>query len=99
MKNINCALLAACLLAGMLISCGSDTGTPAVTDAVGGEGTTEAVTEAAVKPYIDAEDNGGKEIFLQGFQVYYAPACMRRKKTAISTTMFFISVLQKPKNI
>lgn len=74
MKKSNCAFLAACILAGTLISCGSDTGTPAVTDAATGALATEAVTEAAAKPYIAAEDNGGKEIFLQGFQVYYAPA-------------------------
>ena len=75
MKKFNCAVLAACLLAGALISCGSDTDTAVTpTDSEKVPETTAAVTEAAAQPYIAAEDNGGKTIFLQGFQVYYAPA-------------------------
>ena len=73
MKKVSSALLAACILAGALISCGSDTNTPVVTDAAT-DTATEAVTEAAAKPEILSADYGGKEVLIQGFQVYYAPA-------------------------
>ncbi|MBE6657591.1 MAG: hypothetical protein E7604_04010 [Ruminococcaceae bacterium] len=73
MKKVSAALLAACILAGTLISCGSDTNTPAVTDAAT-DAATEAVTEAAAKPEIPSADYGGAEVLIQGFQVYYAPA-------------------------
>ncbi len=73
MKKLSSAILAACILAGALVSCGSDTSTTQTTDAVTA-GTTEAVTEAAAQPYIEPEDNGGKEMRIQAFQVYYAPS-------------------------
>lgn len=75
MKQISTAILAACILAGALVSCGSGNDTSvAPTDSQNIPDSTAAVTEAGVQPYIAAEDNGGKQIFLQGFQVYYAPA-------------------------
>ena len=73
MKKLSCAALAACLLAGALMSCGSDPQTPAVTDS-GAADTTAAVTEEKAQPYIPSADYGGKEVRIQGFQVYYAPA-------------------------
>ena len=73
MKKVSSALLAACILAGALISCGSDTNTPVVTDAAT-DAATEVVTEAAAKPEIPSADYGGKEVLIQGFQVYYATA-------------------------
>ena len=72
MKNISTALLAACILAGALISCGSDT-TTTPNDSAPANDTTAAVTEAAAQPEIPSADYGGKEVRLQGFQVYYAP--------------------------
>ena len=74
MKRLTSAALAALLLAGALISCGSDSGTTQTTDTAASDTGTEAVTEAAAQPYIEAQDYGGKEVRLQAFQVYYAPA-------------------------
>ena len=74
MKRLTSATLAALLLAGALISCGSDTGTTQTTDTAASATATEAVTDAAAKPYIESADYGGKTFFIQGFSVYYAPA-------------------------
>ncbi len=74
MKSLSSALLAACILAGALISCGSDTTTTTPNDSALANDTTAAVTEAAAQPEIPSADYGGKEVRLQGFQVYYAPA-------------------------
>ncbi len=73
MKTLSSALLAACILAGALISCGSDTTTTTPNDSALANDTTAAVTEAAAQPEIPSADYGGAEVRLQGFQVYYAP--------------------------
>ena len=75
MKKLSSALLAACLLAGALVSCGSDSNAPVNNPTETGTATgTEAVTEAAAQPEIPSADYGGKEVRIQGFHDYYAPA-------------------------
>ena len=73
MKHISSAILAACILAGALVSCGSDSNTPVNPTDTNAATDTAVVTEAAAKPEIPSADYGGKEVKLQGFQVYYAP--------------------------
>lgn len=73
MKHIRSAILAACILAGALVSCGSDSNTPVNPTDTNAATDTAVVTEAAAKPEIPSADYGGKEVKLQGFQVYYAP--------------------------
>jgi len=74
MKSINVAFLAACILASALVSCGSDSNTPGNPIDAKVTSDTEVVTEAVVLPEIPSTDYGGKEVRIQGFQVYYAPA-------------------------
>ena len=74
MKRLTTAALAAMLLAGALVSCGSDASDIAAGTEAAAADTTVPVTEAAVQPYIASADYGGKEVHIQGFSVYYAPA-------------------------
>ena len=73
MKRLTSAAMAALLLVSALVSCGSDSKTPASTAAADTAADTAAVTEAAAQPEIPSADYGGKEVRLQGFSVYYAP--------------------------
>lgn len=73
-KNHLSAVLLA-LLAGSILSCGADKPTSENdTNAPQTAETTAVETEEKAKPFIDPADYEGKEVFIQGFQVYYAPA-------------------------
>lgn len=61
------------LFAGILVSCAAkdDIGLTTESDV---SQTSAPVTEDVEKPFIESEDYGGKQVFLQGFYDYYAPA-------------------------
>ncbi len=73
-KNHLSAILLA-LLAGSILSCGADK--PASENDTAAPQTAEITaveTEEKAKPFIEPADYGKKEVYIQGFQVYYAPA-------------------------